>query len=138
MVSERVPLVAVVGICAVGKTTVVRGLRDEGYSAIEIPQEHSEVPYLWARSDPSFVVCLDAEDDIVWSRREYLHPERLQLQRQLLSYARDKADLQIDVSGLDNEEVISEVVEALEAAGISQVPAHLKEINLEWYLEVDR
>ena len=138
MVSERVPLVAVVGICAVGKTTVVRGLRDAGYSALEIAQEHSEVPYLWARSDPSFLVCLDAGDEVVWGRREYLHAERLKRQRQLLSYARDRADLALDVSDMDNEEAISRVIEALEAAGISQVPAHLRDINLEWYLEVDR
>jgi len=138
MVSERVPLVAVVGICAVGKTTVVTGLRDAGYSAIEIAQEHSEVPYLWARSDPSFVVCLDAEDDVVWGRREYLHPERLRQQRDLLSYAKDKSDLELDVSDMDSEEVISRVTEALEAAGISRVPARFRSIKPEWYVEGDR
>ena len=33
--------IAIVGICASGKTTLVRGLREAGYDAYNVAQEHS-------------------------------------------------------------------------------------------------
>ncbi len=110
---RRAPLIVVVGICAVGKTTLVQQLRQRGYSAVEVAQEHSEVPYLWARHNPDFLVHLDARDEIVGARRSYLHRERLQVERQLLSYAKMKADLLIDASDSTVEEVLCEVIGAL-------------------------
>ncbi|MFO8061028.1 MAG: hypothetical protein R6U70_10305 [Bacillota bacterium] len=106
-------LIAVVGICASGKTTLVQQLRQKGYSAVEVAQEHSEVPYLWARHNPDFLVHLDARDEIVATRRSYLRPDRLRLERELLSYARAKANLVLDTSEKSAEMVCCDVIEAL-------------------------
>ncbi len=110
---RRAPLIAVVGICAVGKSTLVQQLRHRGYAAVEVAQEHSEIPYLWARHSPDLLVHLDARDEIVAARRSYLHSERLRIERQLLSYAKRKADLTIDVSDMEESEVLCRVLEAL-------------------------
>lgn len=116
------PLVGVVGICAVGKSTLTNGLRSAGYSVIEIPQEHSELPYLWARHHPAFLVYLDVADAVVEKRRSYLVRERLAQERELLAFARANAQLRLDVDGMDPKQVLEAVVAALEAAGITRNP----------------
>ncbi len=118
----RAPLVVVVGVCAAGKTTLVDGLRAEGYSALEVAQEHSDLPYLWARSDPSFLVYLEAPDELVQQRRSYLDDRRLNEERRYLSYARAKADLTVDTRGKSADEVRNQVVAALDRAGIERIP----------------
>jgi len=117
----RAPLVVVVGICASGKTTLVDGLRKAGFSALEVGQEHSGLPYLWARSDPAYLVYLEADDELVYARRKYLTPDRLERERRLLAYARQKADLHVDATGKSPAEVLDEVVAALEKAGVERV-----------------
>ena len=112
-------LIAVVGVCAVGKSTIVEILREKDYSAIEIAQEHAELPYLFARSNPEFVVYLTASDEVIQSRRKYLTGERLQTQRQLLSYASNCADVIIDSTGKSLEGVMDEILIALHEADIT-------------------
>lgn len=121
--ANRAPLVGVVGICAVGKSTLVQALRAARYTVIEIPQEHSELPYLWVRHHPAFLVYLDVSDAVAQKRRSYLVPDRLAQERQLLAFARENAQLCLDVDGLAPQEVLALVTSALDAYGIAPKPA---------------
>ena len=44
---HELPLIKVVGISASGKSTLVKALRQRGYRARPVSQEHSNVPSLW-------------------------------------------------------------------------------------------
>ncbi len=127
---ERVPLIVVVGICAVGKSTVVEGLRDRGFAALEVPQEHSQVPYLWARNRPDAAVYLDAEYRVVKARRSYLTAERVQRQRELLAYARSRADIRVDATHRGVVEILEEVQDKLGLLGVAPTPRPL--VGLDW------
>ena len=54
------PLIAVVGVCAAGKSTLVQALRAEGFNARQVLQEHSYVPNMWQRiTNPDLLIYLD-------------------------------------------------------------------------------
>ena len=64
------PLIAVVGVCASGKSTLVRGLQARGWNARHVVQEHSYVPDMWQRiTQPDLLICLDASLEIIRQRR---------------------------------------------------------------------
>jgi deoxyadenosine/deoxycytidine kinase len=108
--------VAVVGVCASGKSTLVRGLKELGYEAYSVAQEHSFVPYLWSRRDPSFLIVLDAEYETVQQRRSVSYgPDRLAEQRQRLSHASAHGDLLLATDRLTIDEVRAQAVAAIEA-----------------------
>lgn len=114
--------IAVVGVCASGKSTLVRGLRELGYDAYAVAQEHSSVPYLWSRREPAFVVCLDAEYETVRRRRSVTFgPERLTEQRRRLQHAREHCDFFLATDPYSIEEVRARVVAAIEAFRSGQV-----------------
>ena len=52
--------IAIVGICASGKTTLVRGLREAGYDAYNVAQEHSCIHDFWNKHHPDVLVMIDA------------------------------------------------------------------------------
>lgn len=100
--------VAVVGACAAGKSTLVRALKEAGYDARHVAQEHSYVPNMWQRiSRPDALIYLDVAYDVVQKRRPALHlrPEDLAEQKQRLAHARQHCDLLIDTSDLSPEQV---------------------------------
>ncbi|MGW8317759.1 MAG: hypothetical protein ACWGPS_00835 [Candidatus Promineifilaceae bacterium] len=100
--------VAVVGACAAGKSTLVRALREAGYDARHVAQEHSYVPNMWQRiSRPDALIYLDVAYDVVQKRRLALHlrPEDLAEQKQRLAHARQHCDLFIDTSDLSPDQV---------------------------------
>lgn len=108
--------IAVVGVCASGKSTLVNGLKQLGYEAYAVAQEHSSVPYLWNRRQPSFVVCLDARYETVRRRRPVsFGPERLAEQRERLRHAREHCDFFLATDPYTIEEVRARVVAAIEA-----------------------
>ena len=108
------PRVVVVGPCASGKTTLVRGLRRLGYEATVSGQEHSEIPTLWRHAEPDVVVALDVDLPTVRRRRGEDWPEWLYLvQRRRLRQAVAAADVRVDTSGLDEEAVLRRVVAQL-------------------------
>jgi RNase adaptor protein for sRNA GlmZ degradation len=106
------PLIAVVGVCASGKTTLVGGLRELGYSAVNVPQEHSVVRALWERKNPDLLVMLDARWETTKRRRPEIAygPERLDDQRRRLQTARERCDLYLPTDDLTEVEVRSAVV----------------------------
>ena len=106
--------VVVVGPCASGKTTLVRGLRRLGYEAIVCGQEHSEIPTLWRHAQPDVVVALDVDLPTVRRRRGEDWPEWLyRVQQRRLRAALAAADVRVDTSALDEEAVLRRVAARL-------------------------
>ena len=107
--------VVVVGPCASGKSTLVRGLRRLGYRAMVCGQEHSEVPTLWRHAQPDVVVALDVDLPTVRRRRGDDWPEWLYLvQRRRLREAVEAATVRVDTSYLDEGAVLRRVATLLQ------------------------
>jgi deoxyadenosine/deoxycytidine kinase len=112
------PLIAVVGVCASGKTTLVNGLQAHGYRARQVSQEHSYVPDMWRRiTMPDILIYLDASlETIRGRRRDDEWPEWLRgLQVERLSFARNHCDLKIMTDRLAPEEVLQNALAFLAA-----------------------
>lgn len=112
------PCIAVVGICAAGKTTLVEGLRRSGIPAHAIPQEHSVVRRLWEKLHPecNILIMLDARWETTKQRRPAIGygPDRLDVQRQRLKTAREVCDLYLPTDDLGIEQVRQTVMEWVE------------------------
>ncbi len=102
-------IIKIVGMSASGKSTLVAGLRQAGYDARPVSQEHSHVPDLWKQFDfPRVLIYLDASlgaqqarrGDVTWDEKNWAE------EQQLLAHARDHADLRIDTTRLGPAEVL--------------------------------
>jgi len=100
--------VAVVGVCASGKSTLARGLRRAGYDAVDVAQEHSDVPYMWqAITKPAVLIYLDASDETVAQRSPQRGTVRfLPAQRARLAHARAHATAIISVDRRNADHVL--------------------------------
>ncbi len=109
------PLVAVVGFCASGKSSVVAGLQARGIRAEAVAQEHSGIDDLWDHHTPDYLIFLDVTLDAVRERRQNPRwPAWIyELQRERLAAARVRADLVIDTDDADLNAVIAQVVRFL-------------------------
>lgn len=107
--------IAVVGACASGKTALVNGLRERGYDARQVVQEHSYVPAMWQRiTNPDVLVYLDVSLDAIKRRREVTFGEKhLGEQRRRLAHAIEHADLVIDTDDLTPAEILGRVISFL-------------------------
>lgn len=114
--AER-PLV-LVGPCAAGKSTLRASLRALGELVVICAQEHSEIPHLWALSEPASLIYLSVS--LAAIRRRRADPDwpaavyRRQLQR--LSQALACCDLYIDTSERTVEEVLAIARQGLAAS----------------------
>lgn len=112
------PRIAVVGVCAAGKTTLAQGLARLGWKAVAVPQEHSFVKRLWARLHPdtNILVMLDARYETTKFRRPSISygPERLDEQRTRLALAREYCDLYLPTDDLTVEQVRDTVAQWVE------------------------
>ena len=106
--------IAIVGICASGKTTLVRGLREAGYDAYNVAQEHSCIHDFWNKHHPDVLVMIDAtlaaadqRRVVTWGR------DRSDTQHEWLAHARKHADLYIQTDHLDAEAVKNKVINFL-------------------------
>jgi hypothetical protein len=102
-------LIAVVGPCASGKSALVNALRERGYNAREVCQEHSSVPTMWQRiTRPDLLIYLDVSQAVAGQRRKAESQvawwDKL---TQRLQHARQHADLCIQTDDLCMEEVLS-------------------------------
>jgi deoxyadenosine/deoxycytidine kinase len=105
-------LIGVVGPCGAGKSSLVAGLKSQGYHIRHIGQEHSYVPDMWKRlTNPDLLIYLDVsyENTILrrkldWSFEEYSE----QLHR--LRHARQHADLYLDTNSMTSNDVIQIVL----------------------------
>lgn len=105
-------IIGVVGPCGAGKSSLVVGLKAQGYLVKHIAQEHSYVPDMWKRlSNPDILIYLDVSYEntirrrkLDWTFEEYTE----QLRR--LRHARQHADLYLDTNPLTLEEVLYTVL----------------------------
>ncbi|MCX7707740.1 MAG: hypothetical protein N2204_07010 [Anaerolineae bacterium] len=114
------PLIAVVGVCAAGKTTLARALRELGYNARPVLQEHSYVPTMWQRiTRPDVLIYLAADLETVRHRRRdpYFPVWLFEQELERLRHAREHADIYIDTSPLSPGEVLAYALAGLARLG---------------------
>jgi hypothetical protein len=113
---EQRPLIAVVGPCAAGKSSLVQRLRARGYNARCVAQDHSYVPDMWRRiTAPDLLIYLDAELSTIARRRSIGWIERtLNDERHRLRHARQHCDLYLPTDDLTEKEVAERVIGFLE------------------------
>ena len=111
--------VAVVGVCASGKSLLVKALAEAGYDAHGCAQEHSHVPIMWRRlADPEVLICLDADLSAVRRRTSARWTaEELREQRRRLRNACCSCDLYLHTDAISAEEVRRRVLGFLELWG---------------------
>src|SRR5690554_2548682 len=100
--------VGVVGPSAAGKSLLVAALREAGYDARHIAQEHSYVPDMWQRiSKPDVLIYLDVSYEVSRQRRPQVTwgPERRVEEVERLRHARQHADLIIHTDDLSPAEI---------------------------------
>lgn len=104
--------IAIVGVCASGKTTLVAGLKAAGFDAYNVAQEHSCIHDFWSKHHPDILVMIDATLPAILKRRKvYWGEERLVTQHRRLADARTHADLFIQTDELDAKHVLFRVIE---------------------------
>ncbi|MBE2223977.1 MAG: hypothetical protein IAF02_20720 [Anaerolineae bacterium] len=110
-------LIALVGPCASGKSTLGRALRAAGYLVKQPSQEHSYVQNMWQRlTKPDLLIYLDLNFESLLRRRPKNHggPERLAEQHQRLAHAYEHCDFYVDTSELTPEEIQEKVFSFLQ------------------------
>jgi type II secretory pathway predicted ATPase ExeA len=112
-------LIGVVGPCGSGKSTLIAGLINAGFTGRHIAQEHSYVPYMWKRiTDPDLLIYLIASFETCTKRRHLnwtIEDYNEQLHR--LENAYKNADLVIDTDHLSAAEVLGYLLNFLESNG---------------------
>ena len=107
--------IAVVGVCASGKTTLVKGLKDAGYGAYNVAQEHSGIHNFWNKHHPDILVMIDATLPAIKRRRRvYWDQERLDVQHKRLADAKAHANLFIQTDAYNADEVREQVIDYIE------------------------
>ncbi len=116
--------IGIVGPCGAGKTTLATGLRQQGYDARVIAQEHSYVPDMWQRlTKPDVLIFLQASWTVTSARRclNWTESEWLEQQHRL-RHACQHANLYLDTDALTIEEVRRSVLDFLETLGGTKGP----------------
>jgi len=149
-------IIKVVGLSAGGKSTLVRRLRQAGYDARPVSQEHSNVPALWQQFDQTAVlIYLDIDLETQRSRRPDVTWDEATLltERKRLAHAYEHADLKINTAGLAAEDVLKvalaflqnqrirhadEPLPPLASTGSALVPAPESEVTSVWIGEKKR
>ena len=112
------PLIGIVGPCGSGKSTLIAGLENHGYTCRHIAQEHSYVQAMWQIiSKPDILIYLGASFPVSTSRRKLNWQEKdhgEQLRR--LEHARQHAHLILNTDDLTPEQVLNQVMEFLHSA----------------------
>jgi thymidylate kinase len=108
--------IGVVGPCASGKSTLIKGLRERGYLVRHIAQEHSYAPTMWERiAHPNILVFLDVSFEISQQRRQQNWTRaEFEEQQKRLSHARANAHFYLNTDSLSSAEVLEQVAAFLE------------------------
>lgn len=103
--------VVIIGPCTAGKSTLSRGLREQGFVAQIVAQEHSGIRALWQRHECRALVYLDVAIEQVHLRGRPGFPDwLLEQQQQRLASGRAAAHLYIDTTPLTIDTVLSTVL----------------------------
>ena len=114
------PVIAIVGVCASGKSTIIKRLQEAGIRCRHIAQEHSYVHNMWQRLvHPDFLICLDVSYESTLNRKK-LNWTLAEFQEQCnrISNARENANLIVNTDALSIEETTHLIIEGLNTAGI--------------------
>src|SRR5215207_6521608 len=112
---RRAPLIGVVGHCGSGKSTLIAGLEQNGYTCRHIAQEHSYVQAMWQQiTHPDILIFLHASFPVSTSRRK-LNWQKKDHDEQIrrLAHARQYANVFIDTDELTPEQVLQKVLDHL-------------------------
>jgi cytidylate kinase len=109
-------LIGIVGPCGAGKSTLANGLKEHGYSARAIAQEHSYVPSMWQQlTNPEVLIFLQASYLVGARRRKMTWTEaEWEEQQRRLGHARENANFSLDTDPLGIEAVLQTVLDFLE------------------------
>ena len=115
------PLVKVVGVSASGKSTLVRNLREAGYNARSVSQEHTEVQDLWQRiRPPAVLIYLDVNLAMQRERRPDVSWDQahVEVEQRRLAHARTAAHVTIDTSSIGAADTLAVALDFLRSAQI--------------------
>jgi cytidylate kinase len=110
--SQNKPLIGVVGVCASGKSTLIKEMEARGFRMRHIAQEHSYVKDMWKRiTNPDVLIFLDVTYPLTVQRRQldWTETDWAEQQRRL-SHAREHADLYINTDELSIKQVLEIVI----------------------------
>jgi len=128
---EKPPLIKVVGVSASGKSTLVTALRELGYNARPVSQEHSDVAELWKQFGfPRILIYLDNDLESQRLRRPDVEWDAANLaqEHERLRSARDHADLRINTATVTADQVRELAVAFLVANRIRRAQSPLPPI----------
>ncbi|MEI6289308.1 MAG: hypothetical protein WCP19_02645 [Chloroflexota bacterium] len=110
--NDKEPLIGIVGVCAAGKSTLIKGLKEHGFKVKHIAQEHSYVKNMWKRiTNPDILIFLDASYKVTLRRRQFNWTEKdWQEQQNRLSHARENSNFLIKTDNLSIEEVLIQAI----------------------------
>jgi RNase adaptor protein for sRNA GlmZ degradation len=114
--TRPLPIIKVVGISGSGKSTLVAALRDLGYDARPVSQEHSQVPTLWQQFErTTYLFYLYASLEVQQRRRQDVTWTAAAHEEEMLrlSQAREHADLRINTDLLSSKQVLGVVLSFL-------------------------
>lgn len=108
----RSALIAIVGPCGAGKTTLANGLKAHGFNARAIAQEHSYVQNMWQQlTRPDILIFLQASHLVGMQRRKFNWTiAEWQEQQRRLSHSLLNADFFLDTNALSIKEVLATVL----------------------------
>ncbi|MCJ7701774.1 MAG: hypothetical protein MUO62_09340 [Anaerolineales bacterium] len=112
---HKIRVIGVVGACGTGKSELVNRLKNLGYQAIHIAQEHSFAPKMWMQlTNPDFLVFLEVSYPETMKRKKFNWTEK-EFSQQLfrLRHAKANADLVIDTDHISPDEVFEVVLSEL-------------------------
>ena len=108
-------LIGVVGPCGSGKSTLITGLNQHGYTCRHIAQEHSYVPAMWQIiTKPDLLIYLHASFQTSTTRRKLNWTEddyAEQLRR--LSHAHEHAHIIINTDDLPPDRILQQALDFL-------------------------
>lgn len=108
-------LIGVVGVCASGKSTLIRLLSQHGIHCRHIAQEHSYVPDMWQRlTHPDILIFLEVSYEVTLKRKNLNWTlEEYQEQIKRTHHAFEHADIRIQTDHLSPSELESEVLKKI-------------------------
>jgi thymidylate kinase len=110
--SDSTTHIAIVGPCGAGKSTLALALKERGYDARQIAQEHSYVPSMWQIiTNPDILIYLDVSYQ-PGTRRKQLNWTLKEFNEQIrrLVHARENCAIYIHTDALTPAEVLAEVL----------------------------